>query len=362
VNALAANKDNRIMDWEYFVKGGGEHPISKPDELMILGEEYRPPFWGHTFLIGLRDHLISPFLTGYEGTAIDSLYPSNTDMFRKAKAQGAITGYVHGFSGEADPLQRSLGGAKAFPIDVALGTVDCLEWSISSHASPLVWHHALNNDFPIAATGGEDSNTSLHHHTMLGSVRTFAYLGPRLEARAWMDAVAKGRSFESNGPLLEFQINQHMSGEAIHFPAGGGDIEVEAQVWSTLPLTRAMIYRNGAVWREVPLGADRLAGKLRIQEHVTESGWYSFTAEGEAKARAADRSFPQAVANPVRVYVGEQKIRSRPSAEYFLTWLDKLWKMADKPASWRSAKEREHVLEQFEAARKVYRQRAAEAE
>ena len=24
-------------------------------------------------MIGLRDHLISPFLTGYEGTAIDSL-------------------------------------------------------------------------------------------------------------------------------------------------------------------------------------------------------------------------------------------------------------------------------------------------
>jgi hypothetical protein len=62
------------------------------------------------------------------------------------------------------------------------------------------------------------------------------------------------------------------------------------------------------------------------------------------------------------VYVGDQKIRSRASAEYFLTWLDKLWKMADKPTSWRSPKEREHVLQQFEEARKVYRQRAAEAD
>src|SRR5260370_22045904 len=94
-----------------------------------------------------------------------------SEMVRTAKAQGDISGYVHGFSGEADPLQRSLGGAKAFPIDVALGTVDCLEWSISSHASPLVWHHALNNDFSVSATCGELSNTSLHHHTMLASVR-----------------------------------------------------------------------------------------------------------------------------------------------------------------------------------------------
>jgi hypothetical protein len=197
---------------------------------------------------------------------------------------------------------------------------------------------------------------------MLGSVRTFAHLGGKLDARAWMDAVARGRSFESNGPLLEFLINQHMPGEAIQLPAGGGEIDVEAQVWSTLPLTRAMIYRNGAIWREVPLGADRLMGTLRAKARVTESGWYSFTAEGEVKARGADPSFPQAVSNPVRVYVGDQKIRSRASAEYFLTWLDKLWKMADKPTSWRSPKEREHVLQQFEEARKVYRQRAAEAD
>src|SRR5262249_752453 len=61
--------------------------------------------------------------------------------------------------GDGDPLERGLGGAKAFPIDVALGTVDCLEWSASSHSSLTVWHHALNNDFPIAATAGEDSNT-----------------------------------------------------------------------------------------------------------------------------------------------------------------------------------------------------------
>jgi TolB protein len=361
VNSLVANKDNRIMDWEYFVPGGGAHPVSKPNMAVIVGEEYRPPFWGHTFLIGLADHLISPFLTGYEGTAIESLYPSNTDMFRKAKAQGAITGYVHPFGGgNGDPLERGLGGAKAFPLDVALGTVDCLEWSASSHSSLTVWQHALNNDFPIAATGGEDSNTSLHRHTMLGSVRTYAFLGSKLDARAWIDAVGKGHSFESNGPLVEFRIDHQIPGEAVHLPDGGGEVAVEAQVWSALPLTRAIIYHNGKIWKEVPLAADHLSGTLRAQARVTESGWYSLTAEGEAKSRSADPSYPQAVSNPIRVYVGAQKIRNRESAEYFLTWLDRLWKSADRPESWRSAKEREHVLQQFEAARQVFRARAAE--
>ena len=37
-------------------------------------------------------HLISPFVTGYEGTGVESLYPSNTDILRFAKQQGGPTG------------------------------------------------------------------------------------------------------------------------------------------------------------------------------------------------------------------------------------------------------------------------------
>ena len=142
-----------------------------------MGEEYRPPFYGHISFIGLRDHLISPFTTGYEGTAIESLYPSNTDMFRKARAQGAVVGYVHAFSGEADPLEGGLGVARGFPVDAALGTIHTMEWSVASRAALRVWHHALNNDLKIAAVGGEDSITSLHRTKLAGSVRTYAYVG-----------------------------------------------------------------------------------------------------------------------------------------------------------------------------------------
>ena len=121
VNELIANKDNRVLDYQYFVPGGGAHPISKPDRLVLVGQEYRPPFYGHVILMGLRDHLLSPWSTGYEGTGIESLYPSNTDMLRKAKAQNATTDYAHSFGGDADPLQSAeLGQAKGFIVDAAL--------------------------------------------------------------------------------------------------------------------------------------------------------------------------------------------------------------------------------------------------
>src|SRR5207244_2564076 len=113
----------RVLDWQYFRKGGGAYPDSDlpGKSMLIIGEENRPPFWGHTSYIGLREHLISPFLTGYEGTALASLYPSNSDLFEKARAQGAATGYVHAFNVEGDPLQRDLSGARGFAVDLALG-------------------------------------------------------------------------------------------------------------------------------------------------------------------------------------------------------------------------------------------------
>ena len=38
---------------------------------------------------------------------------------------------------------------------------------------------------------------------------------------------------------------------------------VKAQVWSIAPLTRVLIYRNGQVWREVPLNADSRGARIQ---------------------------------------------------------------------------------------------------
>jgi len=356
LNALVANKDNRILDWQHFVPGGGEHPISKndPELKVIVGEEYRPPFYGHTFFIGLRDHLISPFVTGYEGTGIESLYPSNTDMFRKARAQGAIVGYVHAFSGEADPLAGTLGVAKGFPVDLALGVLDGLEWSHANRAELRVWHHGLNNDFPIAPTGGEDSITNLHRGKLLGSTRTYVYTGPKFTAETWMEGVRKGHTFFSSGPLLEFRLNDLLPGSTLRLTKPGA-VTVHGNVTSLAPLTKVQLYCNGKVLKEFPT-----SGKFEAQIPVEESGWYSLYAEGPRHPHI-DADFPQAATNAIRVYVGDGKIRNRESAEYFVRWIGKLKNMAEEWPWWRSEAEKKHVFVQFDEARSIYEQRAREA-
>jgi hypothetical protein len=362
LNVLIANKDNRILDYEHFVPGGGEHPLTrgKPGVRLLVGQEYRPPFYGHVFLLGLREHLISPFTTGYEGTAIESLYPSNTDMLRKARAQGAVTAYVHAFAGDNDPLEADLGAAKALPVDAALGSVDAVEWSAAGRAVLHVWHHLRNLDLPIAPVGGEDSITDLHIGKLIGSVRTYAFLGRERTAEAWLEAIRQGRTFMSTGPLLRLRVGGRLPGDTVRLPAEGGAVQIEAEVHSPAPLRKAVVHRNGREFLEVPLAAGARSGTLRRTVPVSESCWFSLYAEGGSHP-AFDARFLQAVTNAVRVLTGDRRIRDRTSAEYFLKWLERLTRMAQQWPWWRSDAERRHVLAQFEEAFRVYRRLAEEA-
>jgi hypothetical protein len=358
-----ANKDNRILDHQFFVKGGGPHPVSTPDRLVVVGQEYRPPFYGHVFLFGMRDHLISPFTTGYEQTAIESLYPSNTDMFRKARAQGAWTGYVHAFGGERDPLEGDLGGGKGFMVDAALGTTDALEWSAAGRASFVPWYAVLDNGFRVTAVGGEDSISDLHRSKLVGSVRTYVHTGDRgLDMRAWFDGLRAGRAFVTTGPLVRLTVNGAMPGEEVRLPAGGGSVQVAGTVRSITPLSHVLIVSGGEVVEKIPLGGDRRSLDFTRTLTVASSGWVHLRAEGDPAERfPLDAGYAQGFTNPVWIIVGDRPVRSKAAADYALRWIDRLQQMADAWEGWRSDREKAHVFAQFAEARRIYRQRGAEA-
>jgi Tol biopolymer transport system component len=363
VNSMVANKDNRILDYQFFVPGGKAHPLSRPDRLLVVGEEYRPPFYGHVFLFGMRDHLMSPFTTGYEGTAIESLLPSNTDIFRKAKAQGATVGYVHAFGGERDPLDQDLGGAKGFIVDAALGTTDAVEWAGAGHSGFFPLYAVWNNGLKVAAVGGEDSISNLQVSKMVGSQRTYVYTGAKgLDMEAWFAGLRAGHAFYSSGPLAQLKINGMIPGEEVKLPATVGSVQVEGHVRSIVPLAKVELVHKGQVIETIPLSGDKKSADFKKSIQVAKSGWYSLRAEGTPADRSPlDTEYPQAFTNPVWVTVGNQPVRDRVSAEYCLKWIDKLQQMMELWPGWRSQKEKDHVYAQLDEARKIYRKFASEA-
>jgi TolB protein len=363
VNEQVANKDNRILDYQHFVKGGGAHPLSTKDRVLVVGQEFRPPFYGHVFMFGMRDHLISPFTTGYEGTAVESLYPSNTDMFRKAKAQGATVGYVHAFGGESDPLNTGLGGGKGFMVDAALATTDAVEWSAAGRSGFFPWYAALNNGLKVTAVGGEDSISSMHASKLVGSARTYVYTGDRgLTMEAWFEGLRAGRAFVTTGPLVMMTANGSGPGEEIQLPAGGGAVEISGWVRSITPLQEALVVFNGEVVEKIPFTGDRKSLTFTRTLKVTQSGWYHLRAEGAPAERfPLDADYAQSFTNPVWITVGGAPVRSKAAAAYSIKWIDNLRQMAEAWPGWRSQKERDHVFAQFDEAKRVYQQRAAEA-
>ena len=363
IGHMIANKDNRIIDYQHYDAETDEHPLSTPDRIMHTGQEYRPPFYGHISLFNLTEHLISPFVTGYEGTAIESLYPSNTDILLFAKEQGAIGAYVHPFGGSQDPLDGNLGGAKGFPVDVALEAVSYHElWSQAGDAALIPWHHALNNGFKVPATGGEDSISNLHRTNLVGAMRGYFHLGVgNLSWDNYMQALLEGRGFITNGPILELTINQSMPGDEIRLGQGGETIVLRGTMDSIVPLDRLEIVRNGEVIERIPLAGEGRHAEFEYEITATGSGWYTLQAAGNGRAHPIEQRLPMATTNPVYVYVGDDPIRSKASADYFVRWIDKLTEMAVDHPGWRSDREREHVLEQFQQAREIYVQRGAEA-
>ena len=277
-------------------------------------------------------------MTGYEGTGVESLYPSNTDIFRYAKEQGGIGAYVHPFSGARDPLETTLGTAKSFPVDVALGSLSYHElWSQNAGEAPLmVWYRVLNAGFRVPAVGGEDSISNLHDIELVASVRGYFHLGSQpLTWANWMKAFLAGRGFVSNGPLIEFTANGRMPGEELAV-APGARVQIKAEVTSIAPLDRVDVVRNGEVIHSATVSPDRRRASIDLPVTVETSGWYSVRAIGPDRTFPVENTRPQAVTNPVYVIAGGRPIRDRASAEYFVKWIDRLTAMATAHPGWRS--------------------------
>jgi hypothetical protein len=352
-----ANKDNRILDYHLFEAGGSAHSTSEEDQVVVVGQEYRPPFYGHVFMFGMRDHLISPFVTGYEGTAVESLYPSNTDMLLKAKAQGAVTGYVHPFLGEIDPLEGSLGGGKGFVVDAALGATDALEWSDASTSGFYPLYAVWNSGLRITATGGEDSISSLHRSKLIGSFRTYVYTGRAgLSMEAWFDGLLKGRALVTSGPILEMSVGSSLPGDTIEFSDDGGIANISGKLRSIVDVGSVKLVCNGKLIEEIFLDENKRESNFDMNFEVRESGWCHLRTEGDAKTRGyLDVRYPQAFTNPIWFSVDGNAIQNEEAVQYALKWIEKLEDLAAQWPGWRSEQERSHVFAQFEKARDVYR-------
>jgi hypothetical protein len=358
VENLIVNKEDRVPDIGYFT--GRPDPISTGDLLILHDQEFHSSWWGHLGVLGLTDHLVLPDYAGYAGTPAASLFPDNAAVAAEAHRQGGLAGYVHPFDSYPDPADTTTPLTDGLPVDVALGVVDYLEVvGFSDHlATSRVWYQLLNCGFRLPAGGGTDAMTNFASlRGPVGTNRVYVRSAPPLDRGRWYAALKAGKSFATNGPLLQLSIGGREVGSELNLPPGSHRLPVRATLRSIVPIDHFQLIGNGAVVADLPLAGDRTQLDTTFTLDVTQSGWYLLRAYGDRAIEPVLDIYPFGTTSPIYVTTGGAPVRSPADAEYFLRWLDRLASAAAAHDGWNSSAERREVLDRIRRAREEFERR-----
>jgi Tol biopolymer transport system component len=356
VENLIVNKEQRVPDIAHFT--GRLDPNSGPDLVIAHDQEFHTSTWGHLGLLGLREHYLLPDYASYPNTAAASLYPPNSVAIDLARAQGGLAGYVHPFDSEPDPFDSERPLHHALPVDAALGKVDYYEavgFNEDPFATQNVWYRLLNCGLRIPAGGGTDAMAN--YASLRGPVglnRTYAKVGPRLNYGRYLAALKAGRTFATNGPLVEFTLNGREPGDEIHLPAGSHTLDARVQLRSYVPVDHLEIVGNGRVVDVIDTGSDRTSANAARRLPVSASGWYLLRAWSPGPTHPVLDFLPFATTSPIYVTVGKEPIRSAEDARYFRVWVDRLIGAAQAHRDWNTDAERQATLDLLSEARAFY--------
>jgi len=272
---LVANLHERFGEQRWF--GWGERGRAP---LVRFGQEVRSHFLGHVGLIG-TDELFWPWVwgPGYEVYGRDDR--TNAEVTAHARAQGGLASYVH--PSGADPFANP--AAPGLPVELVadgvLGDVQALEiaclWT-DEVGTAEVWYHLLNLGHPVAATSGSDVMLNFYRTMAPGSTRTYVHTGGAADFDAYLEGLKAGRSFVTNGPLVEFTVDGAMPGDAT--PADGR-AAWSLRLHSAVDVDTVDVIVNGRVVESVAVG-DGAHQSLSGELELPDGGWVALRVTGPA--------------------------------------------------------------------------------
>jgi len=256
-----------------------------------------------------------------------------------------------------------------------------------------IWYHTLNAGYRTRVSGETDFPCIYGDRVGLG--RAYVKLDGKLDYDAWCQAISEGRAYVSDGMshLMDFKVNDvemGVNGSELALDAPGSvtvtarvaaRLEEKPEVLPNLPESRARTapplikdrpYDEKPYWnlerariensRQVPvelivngqpvarqvIAADGSEQTLKFEARIERSSWVAL------------RILPSSHTNPVFVTVAGKPIRaSRKSLQWCIDSLEKCWVEKEKLIA---EAELPGARQDYDFARKVYRQRLAECD
>jgi TolB protein len=336
---------------------GRPHPLSTATHILQYAQEFRGGL-GHIGMIGTSEFIL-PFVGGQGGTAygqpaLDHPYVEG------ARAQGGLAGFMHPYLNPARTPSSAAGTLIA--LDAALGLGDYYDVAAlysDEIGSAEFYGRLLNAGFRIPATGGTDNFSDVWRDPPPGSARTYARIDGPLTVQSWLDAVKRGRTFMSTGPLLSLEVEGRGPGDEIILAAGApATLRVIAEALAIAPIDSLQILVNGVAIRTVP-ASDPGRVTFDGQVPVPQGGWIAARALGPASKYFGD-DYAFAQTSPVYVVRGGRRYIDAADVRFLSETVDAIWARVER-STWRSDAERARFRAAVDSAKAVYARLAAEA-
>jgi len=280
VNLLASQWGElftNVGDFDGKTTFGSKEAGGDGEYLVRVGTENRQQILGHISLIGYNDRIITPLTTGGpdESALGDAVEVTLSQWAEQCKAQGGVVVLPH------FPNPRCENAA-AIVLD-RIDAVEMTSWGdLYSGINPYSlsdWYRYLNCGYFVAAVGGTDKMSAT---TAVGTIRTYAQIEDGVFTyEAWKEAVRKGRTFATYGPLIEFWVDGKPIGSRFELSATGGTLDVQWHVATvTVPFTKVELVVNGETREVVSISPDQTDATGSFSVKVDKSSWLALRVRG----------------------------------------------------------------------------------
>jgi len=251
----------------------GDGETSNGEYMVRVGTENRQHIMGHISLLGYDGRMILPLTTGGpdESAQGDPVELTLTQWAEMCRRQNGLVILLH------FPNPR-LENAAAIVSDL----IDGVEVTMlgASGINPYYladWYRYLNCGYQIASVGGTDKMGAF---TAVGEMRTYAKLDGPLTYQSWMDAMKAGRTFTTNGALIDMRVEGRYPGDQMDIN-GSATVNIEWKAASaTMPVTKVELVMNGDTIDGASF--DGLLGEKSgvFTVNVKESAWLALRVRG----------------------------------------------------------------------------------
>jgi len=223
--------------------------------------------------------------------------------------------------------------------DLILGDVDAFEVEFREDSLLDVlqdWYDLLNCGLrvPLVGASGKDSNG-----IPLGALRTYARLraGEAFSYKAWIEAVRRGDTFVTNGPLLSITAE---------WVAPGQVVAVRAEARSIIPFENLELIANGRVIASAARSGEPGTAVIEAPVPMTADGWLAARCSGGQPHHAFAHTSP--------VYFVVPGAKPQPDAvalQRLIGELDRMLEWVAREARCPTEKHRAALAAVFTAAR-----------